>query len=178
MRISKDGWVSFPGPAELDGLHVRVRADGDRLVITDLFVHGSALDSEALRKVSISRLEAALNAPDDDHLGRTLEAQAKLAREGRTWSDDDLTLPKLRGRAPREDKKQRRRERLSRPDGKDPENFYRAVAFAYGEYAISTNAPAKELAEEAQVPVTAAHRWIREARRRGFLPAARKGKAG
>lgn len=72
----------------------------------------------------------------------------------------------------------RQRKRLTRPDGADPDEFYPLVARAYFEYAPKTRAPAKEIAAEAGVPVATAHRWIREARRRGFLPPARKGKAG
>lgn len=53
-----------------------------------------------------------------------------------------------------------------------------ALSRAYGEYVAESNAPAKEIAGEAGVPVTTVHRWIREARRRGFLPPARKGRAG
>ncbi len=34
------------------------------------------------------------------------------------------------------------------------------------------------LAKEADVPVGTVHRWILEARRRGFLPPARQGRAG
>jgi hypothetical protein len=34
------------------------------------------------------------------------------------------------------------------------------------------------LAEESDVPVGTVHRWILEARRRGFLPSARQGRVG
>lgn len=70
------------------------------------------------------------------------------------------------------------REPLSRPDGTDPDAFSRRVAQAYTAAVESSAAPAKVLAEEAGVPVTTVHRWIREARQRGHLPAARKGRAG
>lgn len=67
------------------------------------------------------------------------------------------------------------RRTLSRP-GTDPA-FYSHVATAYRQYA-ETGAPAKTIADEAGVPVTTAHRWVREARQRGFLPPARRGKVG
>lgn len=67
---------------------------------------------------------------------------------------------------------------LTRPDGTDPDGFSRRVAAAYREAYKRTRTPAKALAEEAGVPVTTVHRWVREARRSGHLPKARRGRAG
>jgi hypothetical protein len=183
MFVSRDGWVSFPAPSEFEGLHVRVRrADDGRLVVSDFYVHAEAITNDMLRQVSISRVEAALNAPADDHVGKTLDAFGRSWAVGgaASWSDEKLTVAELRKRSSRAEggDQTKRRARLTRPDGQDTDNFYRLVAHVYSDHAASTRAPAKELAVEAGVPVTTAHRWIREARRRGFLPQARKGKAG
>lgn len=73
------------------------------------------------------------------------------------------------------------RPKLTRPaPGIDPDEFYRQVAAAYREYALQSRSPAKQIAAEdgPDVPVTTAHRWVREARRRGFLPPIRKGAVG
>lgn len=174
-KAAKDGWVTLPGALGASGLHLRVRlADDGRLVITDLFMHGDELTAEMVRGISLSRLEAQLNAgviPTD------------WAQGGQYNRDDkDVTLRKLRSRV-RSISAQRlvskiERDGLARPTGQDPEEFYRLVARAYSDYAAETKAPAKALADEAKVPTTTAHRWVREARRRGFLPPARKGKAG
>lgn len=67
---------------------------------------------------------------------------------------------------------------LSRPDGTDPEGFSRRVADAYNEAVLVTSYPAVALAEEAGVPVATVHRWVRDARRLGLLPPARRGRAG
>ena len=67
---------------------------------------------------------------------------------------------------------------LPRPDGSDPATFYRSVADAYNATVLHSSHPARLMAEQAQVPVGTVHRWIAEARRRGFLPPARKGRAG
>lgn len=173
-KVAKDGWVSLPGAEGAKGLHVRVRlADDGRMVITDLFLHGDELNSEMLRGISISRLEAQLHQV----------MRADWAQGGKyNTADDDVTLRKLRARV-RSISAQRLvsaldRKTLSRPDGQDPDEFYRLVARAYSDYAAQSNAPAKALAEEAKVPTTTAHRWVREARRRGLLPPARKGRAG
>ncbi|MGH3927047.1 MAG: hypothetical protein ACRDTT_29970 [Pseudonocardiaceae bacterium] len=182
MLVSRDGWVSFPAPSEFQGLHVRARrTDDGRLVVTDLFVHAEVISPAMLRQVSISRVEAALNAPADDETSKLLAAgfQSWAVGGKGSWSDDELTVAQLRKRSPKTEGDQaKRRARLTRPDGQDPDNFYRLVAHVYRDHAAATRAPAKELAAEAGVPVTTAHRWIREARRRGFLPPARKGKAG
>lgn len=70
------------------------------------------------------------------------------------------------------------RPRLRRPDGSDPDGFYRQVAGAYSSLVCDTSRPAKAMAEEAGVPVATVHRWIHEARRRGFLPVGRQGRSG
>jgi hypothetical protein len=56
--------------------------------------------------------------------------------------------------------------------------FYKRVADVYRELVGWTNRPAVELAEANGVPVTTAHRWVKEARRRGFLPPGQKGRRG
>lgn len=168
----------------IDGAHVRYRQDEQgRWVVTDLYVHVAErdeLNAMALRSISLARLEARANAPDaidpgsDDDDGLTVAElrnrgreivkretgdDAKTADSGATWDAGGTDA-------------------LGRPDGSDPEAFYRRVAELYSRFAEETNAPAKALAVEARVPVTTAHRWVREARRRGFLPAGRKGRAG
>lgn len=70
------------------------------------------------------------------------------------------------------------RDQLRRPDKSNPERFYAQVAAAYRHYATQTRAPARAIADEAQVPVTTVHRWIREARIRNLLPPGHKGRAG
>jgi hypothetical protein len=48
----------------------------------------------------------------------------------------------------------------------------------YSQLARATRAPAPVLAEATGQPITTVHRWIKEARRRGFLAAGSAGKAG
>ncbi|MFI0354485.1 hypothetical protein [Actinomadura sp. 9N407] len=177
MHISRDGWCSISPPLGLDGLHVRVKlTDTGRFKITDLYMHGAEVSAEALRAVSVSRLEAAINAPTSQEKG-ALDAWAQGGKGHQ--ADDDLTLPALRERAVKvAERQQRRARKLGRPTGENPDQFYREVAFAYSELARTTRAPAKTLAEESEVPTTTVHRWVREARQRGFLPPGEKGRAG
>lgn len=179
IDAADDGWFAynFP-PYGADGLHAHATQDADgRWVLNALFLHGEALSAETLRGISIPRMEAQL----------ALDTRDPDTRERMSRSDDDgLTIGKLRERSKIVADQQReqlrsgvdRRRQLTRPDGVDPDEFYQAVASAYGGYAVQSNAPAKLIATEAGVPVGTAHRWIREARRRGFLPPARKGRAG
>lgn len=182
-----DGWATYDlPPFGADGMHARAKQDSDgRWVITDLYVHGPALTAETLRGISIPRMEAKLaqdkRRAEADPDGR----HAAVLADMRETDDEALTIGKLRSRAKFVANRERKfremgfkRTSLTRPDRSDPEEFYELVARAYGEYTAHSNAPAKAIAEEAGVPVTTVHRWIREARRRGFLPPARKGRAG
>jgi hypothetical protein len=207
MSINTDGWVSLPGPDGADGLHLRIRLRGDgRFTITDLYLHAPEITSKELRDISMARLEAAVNVggrPDlavglARELGFLQEAEDLDAGAAETakslygfagqggivlyggGEQSEPSLAELRGRVPtsRPKRSRRRRKPLTRPDGTDVDGFYRRVAEAYQEYVPQTKAPATDIAAEADVPLTTAHRWIREARRRGFLPPARKGRAG
>lgn len=56
--------------------------------------------------------------------------------------------------------------------------FYRRVARVYTRAALRERAPAEAIARANRVPVTTIHRWVREARRRKFLPPGRPGVVG
>jgi hypothetical protein len=187
VSMGSEGWFSMSGPDGADGVHVRFREREGRLVITQLYVHAAEITPEILQRLSLRRLEAELNAaprlePGQRYSGLDAAVLADFLRscgEG----EPEPSLADLRERARHQPRQGRRSEepdrpQLTRPDGATPEEFYPRVAAAYLEYAQLTRAPAKEMAAEAGVPVTTAHRWIREARRRGVLPPARKGKAG
>ncbi|MGH3710484.1 MAG: hypothetical protein ACRDRQ_20785 [Pseudonocardiaceae bacterium] len=176
----------MPGPDGADGVHVRFRERNGRLVISELYVHAAEITPEILQRLSLRRLEAELNAaprlePGQRYSGLDAAVMADFLRscgEG----EPEPSLTDLRERARQQTRQGRSEEpdrpQLTRPDGAVPEEFYPRVAAVYREYAQLTRAPAKEMAAEAGVPVTTVHRWIREARRRGFLPSANKGKAG
>jgi hypothetical protein len=66
---------------------------------------------------------------------------------------------------------------LVQPDKRPhPDSFYQGVARLYRRLARETRRPAVVIAEANHVPVTTAHRWIKEARRRGHLPPGQKGR--
>ncbi|HUR17003.1 MAG TPA: hypothetical protein VMZ33_06935 [Candidatus Limnocylindrales bacterium] len=63
--------------------------------------------------------------------------------------------------------------RIKNPGGSKPDEFYRTVADAFGRLALVSASPASDIASANNVPVTTVHRWVKEARRRRFLPPAR-----
>lgn len=177
-HIEQDGWISVPTEDSAVSLHVRLQPGEDgRFVISSMLLDARAgVTADLLRQVQPARIEASFNLRGD---ARTLshEVAADVLGAGRV--DDDITLGELRRRTqvmPPEDRQGRTP--LGRPDGTDTEGFYRRVAEAYRDAASDSRRPAAVLAEEAGVPVTTVHRWIREARRRNFLPSGQKGKAG
>ncbi len=66
------------------------------------------------------------------------------------------------------------RERLGRPEGRDPDEFAQLVAGAYNAHSVMGPRPALAMAREAGVPLSTVNRWIRDARRRGALPPPRR----
>ena len=70
-----------------------------------------------------------------------------------------------------------RHPRIHRPDGpRYDDSFYEAVAKVYLWHVKRRLPPAPVLAEANDVELTTAHRWIKEARRRGLLPPGTRGK--
>jgi hypothetical protein len=167
-------WDPWPPPEGADSLRLRWRRDDSgRWVVTDLHLHAETLTSGMLRAVSLPRIEAQRNAfgpgvPD----GGTQENPGVIAAAWEILAAGAPAHYDIPANAPRQ--------RITRPDRTDPEQlkqFYRRVAMAYRQYA-QERSPAPAIAEEAGVPVTTVHRWVREARRRGFLPPGRKGQVG
>jgi hypothetical protein len=58
------------------------------------------------------------------------------------------------------------------------ESFYRGVADWYSWSVKDGKKPAKVIAEKHAVPVSTVHRWVADTRKAGYLPPARKGRAG
>ncbi|MGV9805554.1 hypothetical protein [Micromonospora chersina] len=168
---------------------VKLVRRGDRYTCTRLIIDGD-LDSQTLRAIPMGRIEATatMKAAEEFLLADVPPSLRPYSPERLVLLDDEFgaiddvldvylthTSDLVASQPPAAG---RRREPLTRPDGTDPDGFSRRVAEAYAEAARATRAPATVLAEEADVPVTTVHRWVREARQRGHLPPARKGRAG
>jgi hypothetical protein len=138
-------------------LRLRVRE------VTVTALGAEAIDSTMWRAVPLGRIENLANEPDNrklllDHLHEEIPEQV-LGRPRRTRLPIKLPAHPQRG------------------DYGD--KFYDRVAVAYRFFVAHDKKPAKEIAADAGVPLSTATRWIREARRRGFLaPAGAKGRTG
>ncbi len=198
---SDSDWCEWRQDPPLAGaVFVRVvPGGGGRLVLAGLRVDGTP-SAELLRSIPVGRIEAAANAQlavvDDAVVAAPLQRRPPV-RPGRPVDGSpggwEVTDPA--GALSRNAGAARRPARSATvgggagasgasggagADGRRgrPDSFYRDVARAYLDLAQSSTRPAGELAETNGVPVTTAHRWIKEARRRGFLPPGRPGTAG
>lgn len=154
-HVTPAGWAVLVHTAPKDG----------RRVIDRLVIEGPDITAETLRSLPIGILAA--------------KAQYGRPQVGRAFARLTAALDGLlHDVAGRPSEGPSTRARLTRPDGTDPAGFSRRVAEAYRDAAQSTSYPAVALAEEAGVPVTTVHRWVRDARRLDLLPPARQGRAG
>jgi hypothetical protein len=184
-----NGWIANASPSGGGTLFHVVGEPGGRRRIVGVYVYGPEITASDLQEVPVRNLDLYLN------LGRgvsphsslqTLDEIATLRHRGPMVYEPAApgeTIEQLEARVAQAADAMPQpavstRKRLTRPDGTDPDAFYRQVAQAYREYAPETRAPAVAIAKEAGVPAGTAQGWVREARRRGFLPPGRKGKAG
>jgi hypothetical protein len=183
------GWLpqSSP-PGGGTNFHLAQQPDG-RWVVDAIYIYGPEITPSTVQKTQLGKLGRALNLGVEWQLAirrsvpKVGEHRIHLDQE----HDGEFSLKELQDLA-REAPAQLElqvhsadRPRLTRPTPDiEPDEFYKQVAAAYREYALQSRSPAKQIAAEAgsDVPVTTAHRWIREARRRGFLPPIRKGAVG
>jgi hypothetical protein len=184
--VGRAGWVAWLGDGEGDEPPVLVRlrmVDTGRLVVSALHLEDQArpLTSTRLRSVPLGRIEAAfssggvarqlvMNTLDDVEEGALEDLFERLDR---FWRG----MPAESGQGEGEVSQGVERA-LRRPGEQDSLLYYEEVAEQYRLRAARSRKPAALLAEEAGVPVGTVHRWIREARRLGFLPSGVKGKVG
>ncbi|MGW6263404.1 hypothetical protein [Streptomyces sp. NPDC055085] len=183
------GWAEVAIPDVAPRILIKVAEKDGRWVVANLLVVGEVLDSATLKAIPVARIESLLNTRSVGaallmrQMGMTEDRPKWLSSYRAEFKQVDDALASYfssepQPSAPSATGSPSRREPLTRPDGTDPESFYRKVAEAYNDAVRETSAPAKVLAEEAGVPPATVHRWIAESRRRGFLPPARKGRAG
>lgn len=148
-RLGGEDWGAIDGVVE----GVRVYATWKEQANTRLVVTGLVLGGSPEHPLTADTLRAV-------PIGR-LEAVANDLRS--SLGQQALSRPEVK---------------LSRPNGLNPDEFYKIVAQHYRWHAAVSPKPAARMAEAADVPPTTVHRWIREARLRGHLPPGSRGKAG
>lgn len=162
---SLDGHVVY----RADDLEARIwfgRDENRRLYAYKVEVTGPTVTPEALRTFPLSRMVAFLNgtSPAQQRAAFALAAGGEVLLVGENrWLESKRPSMKLRIPTTR----------------KKPNSFYQGVAYRQG-WLVDEGVrnPASVIAEANDVPVTTVHRWIKEARARGLLPAGQKGRAG
>jgi len=201
VRYQSDSLSNVP-------VFVRLEDRDGRLVPVDVFITAidGSIDTTVLRSIPMGRIEAWVNAPVPAEgirarlplpgpdlrraasyfsttigalarktwVSRMLSAQVKHSEEEQPAMLDLATHP-----SPLIIDIEDVNALLAMPEGRSyGEDFYRTVAGLYAQLARRTRNPVTTIATANEVPLSTVQRWIREARRRGFLPAAQSGKRG
>lgn len=183
VAVGSGGWLFWFLPDEPADIRVQVKDVKGRLQVTALFVEGFSTEAEQhvlkakdLRALPIGRLEDFLNdavvakAIREDIDGRGYGADfhpGRLATEEAREVADSFELripPRVSLRLD------------GAKDSRHTEDFYRQVAAVWIVAGTTSRAPATDIARANKVNETAVHRWVREARRRGFLAPSRRAK--
>jgi hypothetical protein len=174
LPIGRGGWLAYADASVPDWVYVRVQENEQgRLVITELYLARGRVDSATLRALPLGRIEVLANAAPFAQ-----EIRAKLEDVPRPGVEPQSPGP----RPPWEPRKiispTPHLLHLAVPKGTKPDKFYKEAAELYAELAKDSRRPAADLAERSGVSVASVHRWIAEARRRGYLPRAERGRRG
>ncbi len=167
------GWMRFPVAGLPGPLLLRFLPDDHgRLRVRELYLPSDddePIEARHLRSLRLHQLEAVANSPLmrkawENSLDEPVpDLRAQLYQDC-AWDE----MPTAAALPP-----------LPQPEGlRYDDHFYGLVAEHYRARLTTGRRPAHELAAASGVPVTTVHRWVREARRRGFLPATQKGRAG
>ena len=174
LPIGMGGWIAFANEDVPDWVYVRVQEnEHGRFVITELHLTRERVDSAALRALPLGRIEALANSsPIAEEIRAKLNCAPRagvepLSPEPRArWEFREIISPTPHLR------------HLVVPKGTKPDKFYKEAAELYAELATVSRRPAADLAERSGVAAASVHRWIAEARRRGYLPPAERGRRG
>ncbi len=202
LSTGNGGWVRYESSDLEAPVFIRFERKGRRFVPVDLFMASDGgLSAPMLRMVPLGRIETWANTPEQADL---LEASSRwpqvdlrtaISYFGTTFgarAKDDWVRRMLQ---PQHGEPQPKPQPLSsgRPKKAAPvdarlvvpttrdkgDDFYRQVAGVYQQLAQQTRAVAPAIADANGVAnVSTVHRWIKEARARGFLPPGQVGKVG
>jgi transposase-like protein len=190
-------WWTTADMPEPDGVALRFAerpgADGApaRLEAVDVVVHAerSGLTGQMLRTLPLARLQAAVNRPGlaDQVRQRIRAADRPIDLAAFVPTEIRADQPEMLGSSPEDrtsdaplgvldqqilDRAWSVDPKIVAPAGsRKPDAFYELVAERFALLAATGHRPAAAIAEASGVPATTVHRWVREARRRGLLPA-------
>ena len=176
----------MPDPSQGATLEVRLEAESDgRVHVTELRLRGE-IGTDTLRAIPLGRIEAAANALVTAFDVVEMAGAVHERKRGGSRSDPAPDMWETVSASAPVERPTRRRPRSLVVDTGDEaasgrgrsDAFYAQVAALYRDLSLDSSRPAALIAEANEVPVTTAHRWIKEARRRGHLPPGRAGKTG
>ena len=161
---------------------IKKAADGRLEVVASYFPEfprGSwgPLTNEVSRAVSYTRVEAVINQRPE--VAKVLDILRKFAKPLDLEALGERFFDRLQKEEERVERQRRKSLRLPIPETKRfPDSFYERLAEAYLDLVGQGEAPIVALAEANERPYKTVAAWVREARRRGQLPAGRPGRAG
>jgi hypothetical protein len=172
LAVGNGGWVRARFTTRdlpEQTVYVRFAPAGNRWRAVELRLDDPS--QEILRAIPLSRIEHAVNASERG------EAIAGPVVFGLAVGHENPSPKDLRAHF----KNKRRRivspVKLERPATRRlTDDFYKDVARAYTAATAAGSNPRKALAEASATPADTVARWIRETRRRGYLPPAEPGK--
>jgi hypothetical protein len=174
LATGNGGWVGFANADEPEWVYVRVQEnEHGRLVISELHLVRDRVDSATLRELPLGRIEALANSP-----AIAEDIRAKLHQAPRPGIEPLSPETRARWESRRIISPTPHLLHLAVPKGTKPDKFYKEAAELYVQLAKDSRRPAADLAERSGVSVASMHRWIAEARRRGYLPPAEPGRRG
>lgn len=155
-------------------VRVRQAADG-RWEVDELYLGPAEKPvlTDDLRRVPLGQIEAFANRPDVS--AELLAGIQGPERSLEAASTAEEAIPPLGARR-QGSARARLRVPTTRNQYGDP--FYEQVAAVYLSLVERRVPPAPEIARANDVPLSTARRWVKESRRRGFLPPGRAGKVG
>lgn len=198
-RHGNGGWVRFDASDWTGPVYVKFTEDDGRLVAREIYIdpRGGELRSADLRQLDVSRLAALAGTDWNDpvRLANRNDPGPDLSRlashfSTRYPSKSDWVGQSYLAQLPGSGVKAPRMGATVLPRGVEdrspptplraPEHgltdaFLREVADAYGAAVERREHPAKALADQAGVDVRTVHSWVYKARKRGIMPATKRG---
>jgi hypothetical protein len=166
LAFEGDGYVGYTAPGQRYGtrIHLSFKPGPGRWVVDEVRFSGFRVTARDLRGLPLGKIEGWVNQfaqqglvdPAADPASVKLSDTVRFPSTGMAgWVPG---LPE----AP--------------ASGAKPDEFYRRIGEIYGKAALASPRPAADLAETWEVPLSSVHRWVRVARRRGYLPPTEKGR--
>jgi hypothetical protein len=179
LRVAPGGWVQARSDDEDRTVYLRLSADeeaGDDRLNTHVALMTSPrpISVHAWSRFPFARIETLANRdfrdllteparrpePSLDHIAEFFETEGKAVSISMVVGDQVEPAP------------------LEHPSGQITDEFLRRLAEVYRWHAAKGGAPGPVIAEQTGAPLGTARRWINTARKRGFLPPGRPGRAG